>query len=592
MTSCRLMLKTIIINIRLRVILAFYLGMVFLIAACSADTDHSKAIPALDGGDTNADTREDAKDIDDSTRVAQLILTPDPVEAFVTQAIQVSYRAYNAQGGQLDDAVVTWWVEDAQIAAVDASGLLRALEAGETRLFATSGEAQASVEVTVLPLDALDRIEVVPDIREVGVGENLTLEVEAFRADGTKVTPLSLPVDWHSDAPERAAIDANGLLVGLKRGIVSIRASVGELWAEADFRVELKFATFGRDGADYAISTGGQIYWVGFNESIENSDGLWMPKFELIEVDDDVHFKAMTTSRGFSNCALSTDGRVYCWGENLLGNLGADFQTHRLESPTLLETQLRFESLAMGAHSTCGLTGNGSLYCWGDLLISGNYEDRGPDFIETHSYEPVLIDAGPFSRIFMTRNSLCAEETKTKRWRCMGSGEYGYLGNGSLDDQDELVAIGEPGVFLKVAANNGNAVSRGICGIDEQYHIWCWGGTLGNVPQRKSWSDEMVDIKPLGAGFCSATPERSIQCWGELSPCSVGRRAYVPNSEQTYYDVPQAAIENIPEDWVALADRCVLTEGGDIWCWGLPQSTGNSVRPLECEPSAQRVQTF
>src|SRR5690554_7228201 len=71
----------------------------------------------------------------------------------------------------------------------------------------------------------------------------------------------------------------------------------------------------------------------------------------------------------------------------------------------------------MGAHSTCGLTGNGSLYCWGDLLISGNYEDRGPDFIETHSYEPVLIDAGPFSRIFMTRNSLCAEETKTKRWR-------------------------------------------------------------------------------------------------------------------------------------------------------------------------------
>ncbi|AWV90360.1 Ig-like domain-containing protein [Bradymonas sediminis] len=568
------------------------LCMTCLTAACSSDTGQDAAKSEEEATDIRQDVPEDVADVDDSAHVAQLILSPDPVEAFVTQTVQINFRAYNDHGIQLDDADVTWRVENAQVATVDESGLLLGLEAGQTTLSATSGDAQASLEVIVRPFDELERIEIIPAQREVGVGESLALEVEAYRADGTEIVNLNLPVDWHSDTPERATIDPNGLLSGIERGEVEVKATVGGLQARANFRVELKFKAFGDQGAHYAISTGGQIYWVKFNDSVENSDALWIPKFEQIEVDGDVHFKSMTTQDGSANCALSTDGRVYCWGQNTLGKLGADFQTPQLESPTLLETALRFESLAMGAHSTCGLSAEGSIYCWGDLLISGNYEERATNLLETHSYEPVLIDSGPFARIFMTRNALCAEETKTKRWHCMGSGEYGYLGNGSLDDQDELLAIGEPGIFLEIAAKNGAAVRDGICGIDEQLHIWCWGGGVGSVPQRKPWSDEMVDISPLGLGFCSATPERQIQCWGQLSPCTVGQRAWVPNSESQYYEVPQAAIQNIPEDWESLAGQCVLTEGGDIWCWGLSQSTGNPIRPLECEPSAQRVQTF
>ncbi|TDP61429.1 hypothetical protein, partial [Bradymonas sediminis] len=444
----------------------------------------------------------------------------------------------------------------------------------------------------VRPFDELERIEIIPAQREVGVGESLALEVEAFRADGTKVTPLSLPVDWHSDAPERASVDASGLLRGIARGWVNIQASVGELRAEAGFRVELKFKAFGNNGGGYVISTGGQIYTMYFDEVTENSDGLWMPEFNQIRINDDAHFISIGNNQNGGRCALTRDGRVYCWGQNVLGNLGVDFVTTVLESPTLLETELRFESLAMGQYSTCGLTGSGSIYCWGDLLISGNFEDRYPDFLVGQSYEPALIDAGRYERIMMTRNTLCAQEIKTNAWYCMGSGEYGTLGNGSLDDQDELVAIGEPRVFLKLASRNGTTVGEGICGIDAQFQVWCWGRASGSIPQPVSWTDEMVDIQPQGLGFCSVTPDRHIQCWGRLSPCAVGRRAWVPNSETAYYEVPQAPIEGLPPDWESLAGRCVLTEGGDIWCWGLSQSTGNPIRPLECEPSAQRVQTF
>lgn len=77
-------------------------------------------------------------------------------------------------------------------------------------------------------------------------------------------------------------------------------------------------------------------------------------------------------------CGLTADGRVFCWGLNDSGELGAttsvicgdpSIPNAALGScsptPIAVTTQLRFTAITAGAFHTCGLVANGDVYCWG-----------------------------------------------------------------------------------------------------------------------------------------------------------------------------------------------------------------------------------
>lgn len=63
-------------------------------------------------------------------------------------------------------------------------------------------------------------------------------------------------------------------------------------------------------------------------------------------------------------CALVADGSVYCWGQNLHGQLGDGSRTDR-SSATLVVGDLLFRSIYAGGALTCGFTREGAQYCWG-----------------------------------------------------------------------------------------------------------------------------------------------------------------------------------------------------------------------------------
>jgi alpha-tubulin suppressor-like RCC1 family protein len=76
-------------------------------------------------------------------------------------------------------------------------------------------------------------------------------------------------------------------------------------------------------------------------------------------------------------CALTADGRAFCWGNNNYGQLGATTtvicgnpaQNTVLadcsKTPIAVNTALRFTALTAGFFHTCGLVANGDVYCWG-----------------------------------------------------------------------------------------------------------------------------------------------------------------------------------------------------------------------------------
>lgn len=79
-----------------------------------------------------------------------------------------------------------------------------------------------------------------------------------------------------------------------------------------------------------------------------------------------VAFVALTAG-GNHTCGRTRTGAAYCWGANESGELGDGTAADRL-APTAVAAPpgVAFAALSAGSVHSCGLTGAGAAYCWGD----------------------------------------------------------------------------------------------------------------------------------------------------------------------------------------------------------------------------------
>src|SRR5437773_2179355 len=66
---------------------------------------------------------------------------------------------------------------------------------------------------------------------------------------------------------------------------------------------------------------------------------------------------------GCHTCGITTDGRLYCWGDNCDGELGVRDTASR-STPTLVSSHA-WATVSAGAYHTCGLYTDGTRFCWG-----------------------------------------------------------------------------------------------------------------------------------------------------------------------------------------------------------------------------------
>jgi len=106
---------------------------------------------------------------------------------------------------------------------------------------------------------------------------------------------------------------------------------------------------------------------------------------------------------GHHTCALSSDGRVKCWGYNFDGQLGLGDTSHRGDGPGEMGASLPFVDLGLGVTAiriraggghTCALLAGGSVKCWGNnghgQLGLGDKFDRGDEPNEMGESLPTL----------------------------------------------------------------------------------------------------------------------------------------------------------------------------------------------------------
>jgi len=132
---------------------------------------------------------------------------------------------------------------------------------------------------------------------------------------------------------------------------------------------------------------------------------------------------------GEHSCGLTTVGKVYCWGDNTYGQIGARIAGGYVTLPTRVKGSTRYTDIAGGnqSYSTCGITATGAAKCWG--------YNGGSD----------------------------------------GSHDYGVLGADSTEYQVNVpISVSGALQFTAIDIDDYHA-----CGLTTKHRVYCWGYSNG-----------------------------------------------------------------------------------------------------------------
>ena len=141
-------------------------------------------------------------------------------------------------------------------------------------------------------------------------------------------------------------------------------------------------------------------------------------------------------SVGFAHtCALTVDGEAYCWGSDANGQLG-NGALGAATSPSLIDTSalpegVTFTQLSAGEQHTCAIASNGSAWCWGNRTLGRLGE--GNSVGNAQSPVAVNVSALPIETTWKSLSagaqSSCGLTTDDEVY-CWGDSSHGQLGAG------------------------------------------------------------------------------------------------------------------------------------------------------------------
>ena len=267
-----------------------------------------------------------------------------------------------------------------------------------------------------------------------------------------------------------------------------------------------KHAAAGRDFS-CSVSTDGALWCWGANTLGQVGDGSTTNRLRPARVGDGYSWTRVESGDNHS-CATRTDGSLWCWGANGSGQVGKGASG----SPQLTPIQIGTASwrrVSGGGDTSCGVQTAGSLWCWGSGFGTSPSQVGGDlDWAD--------LSVGPDHR--------CARKVDNSL-HCWGDNAFGQLGLGDTTTRAAPTSVG--GSWSSVAAG-----SLFTCGIqtDSTLHCWGWGfnGQLGHGNTASQTSPLQVGVatwQTVSAGgthTCGAQTNNRIYCWGGNSQGQVG----------------------------------------------------------------------
>jgi alpha-tubulin suppressor-like RCC1 family protein len=325
------------------------------------------------------------------------------------------------------------------------------------------------------------------------------------------------------------------------------------------------------------------------------------------------------------SCALVHDGRVFCWGENAVGQLGTGSYAASADpvqvngigggSPAAI-------SLTAGGTHTCAVLADGTVKCWGSnsqgqigAPAAGTLGCSFPVSGAALSCNAPVTVTGVAGVVSVTAGAehTCALDTQGKVW-CWGAGNEGQLGDGgtvgSLSYRTSPQAVvGISGTNLAVAVSAGashtSALTEVISITTPASRVYCWGtngrGQLGNgtsgttnsssSPVQVSSLGNVKDLSASGDHTCALRADGTVSCWGDNSDGAIGNGVWASGvlDPRTLSSSPECAagssagcsMQTTPAAVTSLNGArsisaggfhtCAVLDEGTVSCWGSDQ---------------------
>ena len=318
-----------------------------------------------------------------------------------------------------------------------------------------------------------------------------------------------------------------------------------------------------------ALTTGGGVKCWGSNGAGQLGDGTNNTRLTTVNVSGLASGVSAIVAGGSHTCALTEGGGVKCWGSNALGQLGNGTTTTSYTPVNVSGLSSGVSAVTAGHDHTCALTSGGRVKCWG----YNGFGQLGDDTtIERHTPVNVSGMASEVSAIDAGYWHTCARTT-TGGIKCWGDNTYGQLGDGTTTERHSPVNVSG-------LASGVSAVTAGhdhTCSLTEVDGVKCWGwntdGQLGDGTT--TWRLTPVDVSGLASGVssitvgwghtCARTASGGVKCWGRNNNGQLGDGSIT--DRHTPVDVSGLA-SGVSAIATGDAHTCARTTEGGAKCWG------------------------
>lgn len=259
-----------------------------------------------------------------------------------------------------------------------------------------------------------------------------------------------------------------------------------------------------------------------------------------------------------TTCATIDDGRVFCWGNDDMGQLALPPPARRL-APTEVPALEGAHDLVLGTYWGCAIFGD-EVRCWG-VNVQGIFGTLGPD-----SATPTPV-AGMTEVVELTgaQTAACALRANGELW-CWGTGGAHAC---NTSTPDPCMPLATPGLTqVRSSGDHG-------CVLEEPAsNVWCWGnngvGQLGGMPDIPGG---FVQVDGVSGAMSIATGEYHscavisgrMWCWGSNDDLQLGLAdpLHLRDPVNVQMDVTDFASVSARSTYT-----CALRESGSPLCWG------------------------
>lgn len=349
------------------------------------------------------------------------------------------------------------------------------------------------------------------------------------------------------------------------------------------------------------INDSGKAYCWGRNDNGQLGDGTMSNSNVPVAVSTAgvLSGKTLThiSSGRYVSCVIDSDGRLYCWGKNEAGVLGANASAGAVSLPvevtgkgSLIGKTVKY--VDVGPYNAVAIDSDGAAHSWGPGSLG-----RNGDGVSTDRHVPILVKAsGALAGKNLVKSSVgvhysCVLDDAGRAY-CWGLGSNGKLGSGNTGVQNDPTPVNVDGVLAGKTLVDISTGSSHSCAVDNQGDAYCWGfgsnGRLGNgsntdqnLPVSINTSlisgKKLVRIESSETATSALTDEGEVINWG-----SNGGAGGIPRLEAD--NISNPIFNKVLKNISTAADtnlNSVIDEDGIVYVTGpgLYGQIGNGTNP-------------